>query len=473
MKEMTSKKKTIIICTACVLLAAIAAAIIAVILIPPKGYDFADKDFREHVTLSLSDKDRAAYLADYEKEQRENGITSGTVTPVLGASIDFYVTAYLVEDGVQTRYEPFCREESAVESYKLTGGFDFDKCIMYNISSPEDDIAAPRKMMLGKSFSFTLAISEDIETGDIAGKTLRFVVIPISYSAPLVSGDALEAELEEFFEGVGVKDAAAKTDTGDPVLISVVTRVGESIVYSDSMVIILGTEHFFYGFDERLTDITPGLATFSVTFGNIFAEDDAFYAANGKTAEFFVTVSKVYNREEIREKTDSVSDVYELSEALRLYRFAKDKLRTEIKENSKVDSYPGGVYEKTEKYIRYVVDGAIDDARDYLKTFMSDVTDELALKYAEENYFSQEEYLEKDEFIKMLTDDNARFMMIANAAQNEWGVGYSDEDYEADVATISSDTKAAESAFVGGKQYIRAYFILERALDNILESKGF
>lgn len=473
-KKFSSKNKKIIIAAVSVLLAvAIIALAVFFALKRPKDYDFSKRDLSDNVSLSIPNKTRSDFEEDYRKAFLENEIKDAFY-PESGGKLDFYLTSYVYEDGEYKRYEDFCRDEAGnpVRDYAIRESADnltFDTCLMYNISSDKSGIASIRKCIMNASFGFEIEFPDDAENENVAGKKFKFVIVPVAYKSPVVLSVEVHNKLYGIFSEC--EYSKEKAGYGDAVFLSVIAREGAQVVYSNtSSVAILGDEHLFYGFDKLIVGMsTGGTAIFNVEFkGDVFEEDHIFYDFNGKKIDFYITVNKICDTEKFISEKKGFSDVYKLIGECCFEYYVSGKIADELLSSSKINSYPSGSYRWMEKLSSDFVDDIIKESRKYMEKLMGKkVTDEAALKYAETNYLEYTEYVEKDELIKTITEENLNYIMVINAAAKELSIDYSGDDYKKDALLYSENIKDLEDAYIGGKQYLRASFILNKVIDKL------
>ena len=121
-----------------------------------------------------------------------------------------------------------------------------------------------------------------------------------------------------------------------------------------------------------------------------------------------------------------------------------------------------------EKLSSDFVEDIIKESRKYMEKLMGEkVSEESALRYAETNYLEYTEYIEKDELIKKITEDNLNYIIIINAAAKELSIDYSEDDYKNDALLYTENIKDLEDVYIGGKQYLRASFILNDIIEKL------
>ncbi len=466
-------KKIVITIVSAVLAVAIIALAVFFALRRPKDYDFSKIDLSDNVSLSLPNKTRSDFEEDYKKAFLENEIKD-IFYPDAGGKIDFYLTSYIYENGEYKRYEEFCRDESGnpVKDYMIRESSDnltFDTCLMYDIASNNSGIASLRKCVMNSSFGFEIEFPDDAENENVAGKKFKFVIVPIAYKAPVVLTVEVHNKLYDIFSEC--EYSKEKAEYGDAVFLSVIAREGSQVVYSNtSSVAILGNEHLFYGFDKLIDGMSAGVtATFNIEFKNdVFSEDQIFYDFNGKKIDFYITVNKICDTEKFISEKKGFSDVYALIENSRFEYYVSGMIANELLSSSKINSYPSGSYKWMEKLSSDFVEDIIKESRKYMEKLMGEkVSEESALRYAETNYLEYTEYIEKDELIKKITEDNLNYIIIINAAAKELSIDYSEDDYKNDALLYTENIKDLEDVYIGGKQYLRASFILNDIIEKL------
>lgn len=467
-------KKAVIVTVAIVLAAVIIGISIFVALHTSGDYNFTGRDFSENISLYLPKASREELAERYEKKLAENDVGKDYFYPQSGASMDFYITSYIFDGEKYVRYEEFCHDSdsSAVKGYLISEKKEnkiFDNCIMYAVLSSSDDVAAARKCRVGEAFGFTADIPEDSEYTDVAGKNMRFVIVPSAYRSPVVSEAEIYPYMYNFFA-----DCKSDKDTaeyGDAVFFSIVAKSGEETIYSSTAAFaFLGDEHLFYGFDGRVVGTSVGsTASFNVTFKNDeFDENDALYGANGKSVDFYIGIYKVCNADKFVAENSDFSDFCALRSHYRFKCFIANELLTEIMDSSEIISYPSGAYRWMRNDVKDSLDKTVAECREYLGGLLGEkVSYETALKYAEKNYFGMEEYIGKKEFIDIITKENLDYLITIYATAAELGIEYGEDDYNRDILKYGDDVKQTESAYIGGKQYWYAYFLSEKITEKL------
>lgn len=448
-----------------------------------KEYDFTAADLSSYVEIpDIGKYSYETILGEYEKEREEAKKETGKSFVLRsGYSMDFYVTAYVKNGNEFERYEEYCREtlEEPVKNYYVLQNEEnreFDRCLMANVASSEDDAVSTRLIYVGKAFSFTMNIAEDCENADIAGKTMRFVITPVSYAPPLFNDGKIIDDCREYFTEDSNKDTVER---GDAVFLSVsAVSLGKTLYSDDDVFLFVGDNTLFPGFDEWLEGQKLGSASFSVNFDSeAFTVDSVLYAANGKTVDFNVNIVKICETDGKFDEFEHFDDVWSMKEYLRLRIFAVDYLYNDIMESSKVTSYPKGGYKMIEEEIDQMLDSYIEYYTDYLEERLENVSEEYIIQYMQKDVFGMEEYEPFDTFREGLIETTLDYIIINNALADMFEVEYSYEDYEADLKQALSDDgeyemdiSEMEQSTIGGRQYLYAYFIAARAAEALADT---
>ena len=467
-KTNLKKSAAIALCTAAVFTAGCGGT--------PVEYDFVSADLSSYVSIpDLGDYTYDMVYAEYEKAIEE-AETSDSFILKSGYSLDFYVTTYVKNGDNFEKYPEYCYENvgTPVEDYfvlKDKANADFDKCLMASVLSTDEAAFQARTLKLNKSFSFTFDVSEKSENADIAGKTLRFVITPASYTAPLYADGATSSYCMEYFADASSK---SKVEKGDAVILSVVATSGNtSVYYNSEEFLIVGDNTLYPGFDEWLIGKSAGATSFSATFSSdAFTGDSALYAANGNTVTFSVNISKICAADDVIAANADFDSVWDMKEYCRLRVFATDHLYTTVTADTKVLSYPQAAYKKINTEVATFVEDGVDYYMEYLSGLVSDVTEEYAFRYMLKNELDIEEYVPKEEFIENVTISTLDYVIINNALADHLGIDYSVDDYEMDMKLMlisagdyESEISVLESMALGGRDYWFAYCLSTKISD--------
>lgn len=442
-------------------------------------FDYAAEDLSSYVTLF----DESAYTremieSEYKKAMMEKESKDSYIINA-GSYFDFYVTAYVKNGDNFDRYEKFCYETygSPVNDYRVLANAenaDFDKCLMANVASSEDAAAEPRTITNKKAFSFTINVSADNANADIAGKTLRFVITPENYVAPLYDDASINVYTRELFEAPSQKQ---EIEAGDAVFLSVIAMVDKSAFYTNtSAFFFMGDNSLFPGFDEWLIGKKIGSYTYTATFSeNAFTGDNAFSHANGKTAEFYINITKICETEDVL-AANGFDTVLELKDYYSILSFAKMYLCEKAVEESTVNSYPEKAVAAMEAQMREQTDGVIAGYREYLEEYLGEVSDEYVFSYMQKEVFGEELYKDAEDLISSVSRDQMDYIIISNAIADSLGIEYSVEEYRADMqemlnysGNFESTIEEAESGMLGRNHYYYAYFLTGKIADTLAE----
>ncbi len=443
-------------------------------------YDFANADLSKYVSLpDMSIYTHEKVMAEYESEKKKaNEEKNDKYSLFSGSSFDFYVTSYVKNGEKFERYEPYCFETlgESVKQYfvlKNASSAAFDKCLMMNVSNAEDTAESARIIENGKAFSFVIKVSDDCDNKDIAGKEMRFVITPEDHFEVIVSESAIMDLCKDYIANAPEKETVA---WGDAVYISVVVSSGSNTIYTDTDMLLFVGENFFYpGFDELLVGKSKGSATFSATFAsNTFGVNDALYAANGKTVTFYTNITKICETDGIFDGTNGIDSVWSMKEHCRLQVFAKNHIYNSIIKEAKLESYPKSGYKYLKSSVETRIDEYIEYYTEYLSKLVTDADEKYVLEYFQKDVFGSAEYSTKEDLIEALTLDSLEYIIINNAIADKAGIEYTAEEYEADLkkAILASgayeageDISEAEKETIGGRQYWHATFVIEKAMD--------
>ena len=442
-------------------------------------FDYAAADLSSYVTLfDTSSYTREMLESEYKKAmaEKENG---DSYIINAGSYFNFYVTAYVKNGDDFEKYEKFCHETygSPVSDYRVTANAanaDFDKCLMANVASAEDPAAEPRTITSGKAFSFTINASADNANADIAGKTLRFVITPESYVAPLYDDASVNVYTRELFEAPSQKQ---EIESGDAVFLSIIAMVDKSAFYTNtSAFFFMGDNSLFPGFDEWLVGKKIGSYTYTTTFGeNAFTSDNAFYYANGKTVELYINITKICETEDVLSAND-FDTLLELKDYYSMLSFAKIYLCEKAVEGSTVNSYPEKAVAAMEAQMREQAEGVIADYREYLEEYLGEVSDEYVFSYMQKEVFGEELYKDAEDLISSVSRDQMDYIIINNAIADSLGIEYSMEEYRADMQEMlnysgdfETTIEEAESGMLGKHHYYYAYFLTGKIADTLAE----
>lgn len=445
-------------------------------------YDFGSADLSKYVSLpDMSIYTHEKVMAEYESEkEKANKENSDKYVLRGGSSFDFYVTSYVKNGEKFERYEPYCFEtlgESVKQYFVLKNASHaaFDKCLMMNVSNAEDAAESARTIENGKAFSFVISVGNDCDNKDIAGKEMRFVITPEDHSEVIVSEGTIMDLCKEYIANAPEKKTA---EWGDAVYISVVASSGNSTIYTDTeMLVFVGENTLYPGFDEWLVGKSTGSETFTETFAsNAFGENDALYAANGKTVTFYTNITKICETDGIFDGTNGIDSVWSMKEHCRLQIFAKNYIYNSIISEAKLLSYPKNGYKYLKASVETRIDEYIEYYTEYLSKLVTDADEKYVLEYFQKDVFGSAKYDTKEKLVEALTLESLEYIIINNAVADSLGIEYTAEEYEADIkkALLASgayeageDISKAEEQTIGGRQYWYATFVVEKALDTL------
>lgn len=448
-------------------------------------YDFANADLSKYVSLpDMSIYTHENVMAEYANEKKKaDEEKSDKYVLYSGSSFDFYVTSYVKNGERFERYEPYCFEtlgEGVKKYFVLQNAScaDFDKCLTSNISNAQDVAESARTIENGKAFSFVIGISDSCSNKDIAGKEMRFVITPEDHSDVLIGDSSIMDLCKDYISKATEKKTA---EWGDAVFISVVASSGSSTLYTNTdMLVFVGDNTIYPGFDEWLIGKSSGSETFTVTFASDeFDKAHALYAANGKTVTFYTNITKICGTEDIFDNEDDIDSVWEMKEYFRLQVFAKNYIYNSIIEDIEVSYYPKKGYKYIKASVESIIEEYIEYYTEYLSKLVMDANEEYVLEYLQTNVFGSAEYDTKEELVEALTIETLEYIIINNAIADEIGIEYTTEEYEADFKQFilalgayesSDDISEAESQAIGGRQYWYATLIVEKALDKLVGS---
>ncbi len=438
-------------------------------------FDYAAEDLSSYVTLGdFNSYTRDMVEAEYKKVMEEEESADSYIVEG-GSSLDFYVTTYVKNGDDFEKYEKLCYETygSPVGSYRVlkdAANADFDKCLMANISSTAETAAEPRTITNGKAFSFTIDIDAECANADIAGKTLRFVIVPENYVAPLYDDAEVNVYTREYFNALSTKQ---EIEVGDAVFFSVVATTGGAAIYTNTNAFFfVGDNSLFPGFDEWLIGKKAGSYNFSLTFGeNAFTDDSDLYLASGQKVDFYVNITKICAFAE-----EDFSTAWELKEHCRLSMFAKAYLYEKVIEDSKVNSYPEAAYALMDAQVRSQVDDMLEYYREYLGERLGNVTEEYVFNFMQKEVLGEETFKNAEELITDVAKAQMDYIVLNNALADALGIEYSYDEYKADMQKMlesygdfESTIEEVENGILGGKHYYYASFLAEKIADKLAE----
>lgn len=443
-------------------------------------FDYASDDLSSYVTLpDIGSYTREGVVAEYEKAIKEAEIPDSYIISG-GSYFDFYVTAYIKNGEEFEKYEKLSYETygSPISGYRVLQdgkNADFDKCLMASVISGEEAAVQPRTIKNGKQFSFTLDIGADNENADIAGKTLKFVITPVGYTAPLYDDAELNVYTRKYFDGVSNKTTV---EAGDGVFFSVVATADGAAIYTNTNAFLfVGDNSLFPGFDEYLIGKKVGGSNFSVTFSNdAFTKGNGLFLANGKKVDFYINITKICDTKTLPEN-DNFKTVWELKEYCALESFAKEYLYDAVFSDAKVNSYPEKGYAKMEEQMKEQLSGNLDYYREYLEERLGDVSEEYVFSYMQKEIFGEEEYEDAEALIRGVATEQMDYIIKNNVIADMLGVEYSYEEYEKDIKALVSSSypdyeitvEEFESGMLGGKHYWYAYFLYDKIVEALAD----
>ncbi len=426
-------------------------------------FDYASEDLSSYVTLpDIGSYTRESVVAEYEKaikdaENADSYIISG------GSYFDFYVTAYIKNGDDFEKYEKFSYETlgSPVSGYRVlrdSKNADFDKCLMASVVSTDEAAMQPRTLRNGKQFSFTMDISADNANADIAGKTLKFVITPTGYTAPLYDDAEVNVYTREYFSELSSKKTVEK---GDAVFFSVVATTDDGAIYTNTNAFFfVGDNSLFPGFDEYFIGKNAGGYNLSVTFSaDAFTKEHPLYLANGETVTFYLNITKICGTD-IDFENENFDTVWEMKEYCSLINFARAYLYETVGEGVKVNSYPEAGYAMVEAQMKEQVNGNLDYYREYLEERLGDVSEEYVFNYMQKEIFGEQTYDSVDALIEDVVKSQIDYIIVNNALADMLGIEYSYEEYKTDMQEMltssgdyESTVEGMEKNMLGGKHY--------------------
>ncbi|MBO5006645.1 MAG: hypothetical protein J6C89_04295, partial [Clostridia bacterium] len=321
----------------------------------------------------------------------------------------------------------------------------------------------------------TLDIGADNENADIAGKTLKFVITPVGYTAPLYDDAELNVYTRKYFDGVSNKTTV---EAGDGVFFSVVATADGAAIYTNTNAFLfVGDNSLFPGFDEYLIGKKVGGSNFSVTFSNdAFTKGNGLFLANGKKVDFYINITKICDTKTLPEN-DNFKTVWELKEYCALESFAKEYLYDAVFSDAKVNSYPEKGYAKMEEQMKEQLSGNLDYYREYLEERLGDVSEEYVFAYMQKEIFGEEEYEDAEALIRGVATEQMDYIIKNNVLADMLGVEYSYEEYEKDIKALVSSSypdyditvEEFESGMLGGKHYWYAYFLYDKIVEALAD----
>ncbi|MBO5023118.1 MAG: hypothetical protein J6D11_02265 [Clostridia bacterium] len=442
-------------------------------------FDYAAEDLSSYVTLpDLGSYTREGVVAEYEKAIKEAETPDSYIIGG-GSYFDFYVTAYIKNGEDFDKYEKFCHETYGfpVSGYRVlrdSKNADFDKCLMASVVSADEAAVQPRTLKNGKQFSFTLDIGADNTNADIAGKTLKFVITPVSYTAPLYDDAQLNVYTRKYFDGVSNKTTV---EAGDGVFLSIIATANGAAIYTNTNAFLfVGENSIFPGFDEYLIGKKAGGSNFSVTFSeDAFTSDNNLFLANGKKVDFYINITKICDTKVLPEN-ENFKTVWELKEYCALESFAKEYLYNAVFSAAKINSYPEDAYAVMEAEMRKQADDVMSSYRKYLEERLGDVSEEYVFDYMQKEIFGEETYDDIEDLIRGVVTGQMDYIIINNVLADELGVEYSYDEYAKDVQALVSSSadyeitvEEFESGMLGGKHYYYAYFLYDKIVEALAD----
>ena len=403
-------------------------------------FDMENADVSEYVELcDISDIPYENLVKAYEDYRVFLSEDMKSCSLSTGYTVDFLVKAELLDEKgkVLSTIDKWTHntEEDMVKGYDVyRNDTDFDYALVYNVTDAGQSASVGRTVTLGKEFSFTMTMPDDLlETGhpySLAGKAVKFTV-NVKKALPAVYPDSTISErLNDFY--TAVKTSKETIELGDTVTMDFKGTIDGKAFDKGS-----GSNYMFVAGDSNLLpELEEQLIGHKLnekfTVKVTFPEDYATKALAGKEAEFAIEIKDIYNDLElIREHTDFES-MWELKYALRVESYITYALVTYIEDQSKLIECPEQLLKSFEKIFKSYV------KRDVAET---------VLEYAEQGY----SYTKKDvkkilypdgsdvTYIKEGSKAAAYSYLIAVAIQRELGLSYTDKNYETDLKLIAEE----------------------------------
>ena len=441
-------------------------------------FDMDNADLSEYVELcDISDIPYENLVKAYEDYRvfLSEDMTSCSLST--GYTIDFLVKAELLdEEGkVLSTIDKWTHntETDMVKGYDVyRNDTDFDYALAYNVTDAGQAATIGRTVTLGKEFSFTMTMPDDLlETGhpdSLAGKTVKFTV-NVKKVLPAVYPDSYISErLNDFFKAV--KTSKETIALGDTVTIDFKGTIeGEAFDKGSgsNYMFVAGDSNLLPELEEQLIGHKlDERFTVKVKFPEDYDKDLA-----GKEAEFAIHVKDIYNDLELIRDHTVFENMWGLKYALRVESYISYALVTYIEDNSKLISYPDQLLKSFEKIFKSYV------KRDVAET---------VLKYAEQGYSYSKKEVKKilypdgsdKTYIEEGSKKAAYSYMIAVAIQRELGLTYTDKNYETDLKLIAEEyteyygekytTKDIESLY--GEEVLRTSFLVAFITEHLTEN---
>lgn len=438
-------------------------------------FDMENADLSAYVELAdisaFSYEDmRAAYEA-YRESLTVDMVSCKLST---GYTIDFYVTAQLMNEGVAGETVAAWTHNTDADMIK---GYEvyrtvtaFDNALCYNVESAELVSSAARTVTIGEDFSFTLNVPETYEDEALAGKTVQFTV-NVKKALPVVYTDSYISErLANFYAAVAKsKEIVAE---GDTVQLDYTGSVdGESFDGSKGkdFVIIVGDGELFgeTDFEEQLIGHKMK-ESFDITV--TFPEDYEDETIAGKEVAFSVKIKDVYNDNTLIQDNTPFADMWELKYALRVESYLDYGMVEYVKDHSTLIELPEKLVGDFEKIFKSYVDRAVA---------------EEVLELARNGYsYSKKEVREMlypdgsdVTYIEDGAKEAAYDYIIAVAILRELGLEYTDKDYQNDLELYAEEYSAyygetytaEDMTELYGEEVLRTSFITAFVTDDLIE----
>ena len=392
----------------------------------------------DYITLGDYNTFSVAKMAEaYEAEREELASSYKSFNLDWGYTIEMNLVCEIVSGDesstTYTRYENYCFTgdkkltlnifEDTSDAYRAT----FDSALVYKFDQVGGDSTSEgkRTVTIGTAFDFiyTAPYIEGNET--LSGKTLRFTVTPLKVLPPLCTDDDIGDTLDKFFEKYSAD--REKAGVGDMVTADITAKLdGEKLTamsYKDRL-FVLGCSEYAPGFDAALEGAEVGK---TVTFDVTYPADWTNEKFAGKTLNFEVKIDSIVNYDKTIAENTAYDSLYELKEALRVELYTTQNIVDVVYSRSPLNTVPNDLYNEYYNYSMTSIKNDLKDQADkYTAAGTKTTVSDLITKY----WGSQAKL---EEYVSSLAKENVLSTLVCEALLDKLGVGYTDEDYAADL----------------------------------------
>lgn len=409
----------------------------------------------------------------YEEYRKEVAQSTKSFYASTGYTLDFFLTAELVDGETATKIEKWTHDTEAdhvkgYDVYRYSEKSSFDYGIVYKVDDVSENSSTPRLVEYDKAFSFSMKLAEDYEDETLAGKTVKFTVTVKNALPALYTDSYIAGNLQSFYAAVAKsKDVIELGDTAKIDFVGTIDGEKFNGGTGENYVMIVGSAGFVEGFEEQLVG-HKNKETFDITV--TFPEDYDDETIAGKEAVFSITVKDVYNDDKLIVDNTPFQNMWELKYAFRVQSFAALALMDFVYDRSEQISLPEQLVSDFEKiYTTYVNRNIADQVAEY-----ASVGQKYTKKQVKEMLYpngSDKEYVES------MAKDAAYDYIVVKLTQKALGIEYTDAQYQTDVETLAADytsyygitytAKSLEKEY--GEEVLRLAFLETLVKDKLYE----